>query len=206
MEHITPIIHPTQEMDAVTQAKMRKPSVVSVEKPTVMEREWGFAARVDPTVSVEEYMYWAKIEREMELDENKKFHEENGSSPLRNMLRSSLTKQGRQEAKMEKQGRITALQSNVDGTAPPPYEKNTSTGVVAQDAPNQPTESELKVTDAEWRTAARALRTASWGQMFFLITTDILGWSGAPFVFASVGYGAGVALYIIFGIFAGFSG
>lgn len=31
------------------------------------------------------------------------------------------------------------------------------------------------VTDIEWRQASRALRTASWGSIFFLITTDILG-------------------------------
>ena len=38
------------------------------------------------------------------------------------------------------------------------------------------------VTDEEWRTASRATRTASWGTIFFLITTDILGPSGAPLV------------------------
>lgn len=31
------------------------------------------------------------------------------------------------------------------------------------------------VTDLEWRRASRAVRTASWGSIFFLITTDILG-------------------------------
>jgi hypothetical protein len=36
------------------------------------------------------------------------------------------------------------------------------------------------VTDLEWRRASRALRTASWSTIFFLITTDILGPSGAP--------------------------
>jgi hypothetical protein len=36
------------------------------------------------------------------------------------------------------------------------------------------------VTDLEWRQASRAARTASWGSIFFLITTDILGPSGAP--------------------------
>lgn len=35
------------------------------------------------------------------------------------------------------------------------------------------------VTDLEWRKASRALRTASWGSVFFLITTDILGPQGA---------------------------
>jgi hypothetical protein len=36
------------------------------------------------------------------------------------------------------------------------------------------------VSDEEWRTASRATRTASWGTVFFLITTDILGPGGAP--------------------------
>lgn len=35
------------------------------------------------------------------------------------------------------------------------------------------------VTDHEWRQASRACRTASWGTIFFLITTDILGPTGA---------------------------
>lgn len=41
------------------------------------------------------------------------------------------------------------------------------------------------VTDLEWRQASRALRTASWGSIFFLITTDILGPSGAAYVFSA---------------------
>ena len=36
------------------------------------------------------------------------------------------------------------------------------------------------VTDADWRRASRATRTASWSSIFFLITTDILGPTGAP--------------------------
>jgi len=36
------------------------------------------------------------------------------------------------------------------------------------------------VTDLEWRRASRSLRTAGWGSIFFLITTDILGPTGAP--------------------------
>ncbi|KAM3453170.1 hypothetical protein MY3296_003933 [Beauveria thailandica] len=60
--------------------------------------------------------------------------------------------------------------------------------------------------DEEWKTAARALRTAGWSSVFFLVTTDILGWSSCPFVFASVGYGTGVALYVVFGLAASLSG
>lgn len=36
------------------------------------------------------------------------------------------------------------------------------------------------VTDLEWKQASRALRTAGWSAIFFLITTDILGPTGAP--------------------------
>ncbi|KAH8817436.1 transmembrane amino acid transporter protein-domain-containing protein [Xylogone sp. PMI_703] len=62
------------------------------------------------------------------------------------------------------------------------------------------------VTDLEWRQASRATRTASWGSIFFLITTDILGPSGAPWAFSNTGYGPGAALYTAFGLMASISG
>lgn len=34
--------------------------------------------------------------------------------------------------------------------------------------------------DPEWKQAARAMRTASWGTIFYVITTDILGWASTP--------------------------
>lgn len=34
--------------------------------------------------------------------------------------------------------------------------------------------------DPEWKQAARAMRTASWGTIFYVITTDILGWGSIP--------------------------
>lgn len=34
--------------------------------------------------------------------------------------------------------------------------------------------------DPEWKQAARAMRTASWGTIFYVITTDILGWASCP--------------------------
>ncbi|KAG0649264.1 hypothetical protein D0Z07_4091 [Hyphodiscus hymeniophilus] len=62
------------------------------------------------------------------------------------------------------------------------------------------------VTDLEWRKASRALRTASWSSIFFLITTDILGPQGAAWAFSNTGYGPGVALYTVFGLMASISG
>lgn len=170
MDHMAPITHPAPELDVVTEQQMRKPSVVSIEKPQVMERTWGFAARTDSTVTYEEYTYWAKIEREMEAEENKVFQAEHGS-PLKESIKNVFSKDGRQKAKTDKAARLQTLQ-HLDEKQP--------SGVVTSVDDQQHSYDQLKVTDAEWRTAARALRTASWGQMFFLITTDILGWSGAP--------------------------
>ncbi|EXJ87654.1 hypothetical protein A1O1_04578 [Capronia coronata CBS 617.96] len=196
MEHIAPIAHPAPELDLVTEQQMRKPSVSAEKTPQIKERVWGFAARVDSTVTYEEYVYWAKIEREMEIEENKVFQAEHGT-PLLDTVKTPFSKDGRKKAKAHKVARLQTL-AQLDEKQP----AGDVTGVDNAGSADFP----LKVSDAEWRTAARALRTASWGQMFFLITTDILGWSGAPFVFASVGYGTGVALYLIFGIFAAWGG
>jgi hypothetical protein len=172
MEHIAPVTHPAPELDVVTEQQMRKPSVSAsaTEKPQVQERVWGFAARTDSTVTYEEYVYWAKIEREMEVEENKVFQAEHGS-PLKESIKNKFSKSGRAKAKADQDARLNTLQ-HLDEKQPREIATNDDSSSGHADP--------LHVTDAEWRNAARALRTASWGQMFFLITTDILGWSGAP--------------------------
>lgn len=45
------------------------------------------------------------------------------------------------------------------------------------------------VTDEEWINASRAVRTATAGAVFYLITTDILGPFGLPYAFATTGWG-----------------
>ncbi|KAK8033974.1 hypothetical protein PG991_003372 [Apiospora marii] len=62
------------------------------------------------------------------------------------------------------------------------------------------------VSDEEWSNASRALRTATRGACFYLITTDILGPSSLPYAFATMGWGPGVTLYTIFAVLAGYSG
>lgn len=89
----------------------------------------------------------------------------------------------------------------------------------AVDADIKPTEKEVRVVDsyptqtskygiseAEWETAQRATRTATWGSIFYLITTDILGPTNVPWAISQMGYGPGFALYFIFGIMACYSG
>jgi hypothetical protein len=45
------------------------------------------------------------------------------------------------------------------------------------------------ISDEEWTNASRALRTATKGAVFYLITTDILGPFGLPYAFATMGWG-----------------
>ncbi|KAK5164760.1 uncharacterized protein LTR77_009423 [Saxophila tyrrhenica] len=151
--------------------------------PEIRERTWGLAARTDPTVSIFEYFYWAKVEREIEQNENRKYIESRGkmTNPTR-LITDRFSKGTHHEANSEAKAPTAEITS-----------KSSKEDVMA-------------VTDAEWRTAARALRTAGWGTIFYLVTTDILGWSSSPAVFAAVGFGPGVALFVIFGAAAGFSG
>jgi hypothetical protein len=160
--------------------------------PQIRERVWGFAARIDPTVTFEEYQYWAKIEREEEHQANIVFKEEHGPRTVKSVFLGRFSKGVHHEnqKKADAAAAVAAENSSTD-------EKNP--GVLTTHDRGLPSE-------AEWKQASRAMRTASWGTMFYLITTDILGWSSTPFVFASVGFGPGVALYIVFGAAAAFSG
>ena len=149
---------------------------------TTLTSATGFAARIDDTVTFEEYTYWAKIEREMEAVEEREFHTKHGKMPLLNLIKGKVSKAGRLAQKQASDDRAMQLQTVTEAGAKGTGlndEKNPVT-TVASHSPTRSEDNPLKVYDAEWRLAARALRTASWGQMFFLITTDILGWSGAP--------------------------
>lgn len=170
----------------------------ALEKPQIRERVWGLSARIDPTVTFEEYQYWAKIEREEEHQNNLAFKAEHGPRTVKSVFLGRFSKGIHHENKKKAEAAAAAAAAEQNsGSASPTDEKHP--GVLTTHSSNLPTE-------AEWKQASRAMRTASWGTMFYLITTDILGWSSTPFVFASVGFGPGVALYIVFGAAAAFSG
>lgn len=166
MSAIAPIgiPHPTAiEID--TAQTMSEVQSVDEEKPQVRERVWGLAARTDASVTFEEYVHWAKVEREMEREDNAKYIEQRGPRTVKGLIMDRFSKghgyeENKAREKAEKESRATV-------------EKN---GVITAMVPDDP----LRVTDAEWRNAARALRTAGWGTIFYLVTTDILGWSSAP--------------------------
>ena len=107
------------------------------------------------------YRYWAEIERAEEHEANRKYIEERGPLSFAKVIKGRFSK-GIYQEKAEKEEKEKA-QSKTAGEAVIPSPSSDSA-----------------VSDEEWRTAARALRTASWGTIFYLITTDILGWSSCP--------------------------
>lgn len=88
----------------------------------------------------------------------------------------------------------------------PNLQKSVVTEVERVDINTSDREKRRQISDEEWTNASRALRTATAGAIFYLITTDILGPFGLPYAFATTGWGPGVALYTVFGAMAGFSG
>lgn len=130
---------------------------VSGAGPNVYYREnWGLASRVDPSVTFEEYSHWAQVERERERQENALYVQKRGPASLMSLLKDRFSKGVHHEARKE------AAAAEKNG------------GVVSDSS------SGAAVSDEEWRVAARALRTSGWGTVFYLITTDILGWGSTP--------------------------
>lgn len=159
---------PTDQVrEAVEGDPIRRYSVQEDKHPGIRERVWGLDARTDPTVTFEEFRYWAKIERELEDQENRTYKETRGPRTLKSTIAGRFSK----GVHHENAKRAAAAKEAGDEKSP---------AVIGESAVGPSTPSTVAVTDAEWRTAARALRTASWGSIFFLVTTDILGWSGAP--------------------------
>ena len=182
---------------------------------------YGPAARVPEGVTFEEFHHYALEEREEEKRDNEVYLLQQGPWSIKNVIA------GRFSAGWRKPQMVT---EGIDADA------NTGAMGLAEkghDTDGQGRTDTRAEMEAEWKTASRALKTTSWGSIFYLITTDILGWSGAPYVghrtfphfpcffviamsltpqglysftYSSVGFGPGAALYTIFGVLAGMSG
>ncbi|KAK4506528.1 hypothetical protein PRZ48_000260 [Zasmidium cellare] len=163
----------------------------------VRQRLWGFEARLDPSVTLEEYMHWAQIEREMEEEEYRQYK---GIDTLGGGLLESVQQLFKPQD-TQTIGNAPTSQYQEKG---PRTEKNADTS--DGESPTRPIAPSTHEFDAEWRNAVRALRTASWGGVFYLITTDILGWAQTPYVLANTGYGLGVGMFVLMGLAAAASG
>ncbi|KAL9086648.1 MAG: hypothetical protein Q9159_004057 [Coniocarpon cinnabarinum] len=132
----------------------------------------------DPDVKFEEYRYYALRTREEEK------HLESPKLRIRQLLSRRTTAEAASDRK-----------DSASEPQPIPTELNLANR-----------ENRLHISDEEWTNASRALRTASWGAAFYLITTDILGPFGVGFALGTLGWGPGIALYTVFGFMAGYSG
>lgn len=149
--------------------------VLDPQADAIRERTWGLTARVDPTVTFEEYIYWAKIERAEEHEANKLYIADRGPTTFLSVLKGRFSKGIHAEnAEKARKARELIAHGGMPTTATTLDEKGQP--VVSGSASSE----EMVVSPEEWKTAARALKTASWGTIFFLITTDILGWSSTP--------------------------
>ncbi|KAJ5553154.1 hypothetical protein N7494_002532 [Penicillium frequentans] len=162
----------------------------------IMQRTWGLSARVDPTVTFEEYTYWALMERLDEEKNNRIYKDKIGPLTLGKVIKGRFSHGIHHEERKEREKAAKA--DTLAGDRDKGNADRTGTGILRGDV--------LAVSEEDWKTAARALKTTSWGTIFFLITTDILGWASCPYAFSTVGYGPGVALYFIFSIAAAASG
>ena len=182
----------TRELHADA-SEIRKMSADPNAHPGMGERMWGFDARLNPNVTYAEFTHWAKVERELEEIEFRRYTSNTAGEGLLGSLKGYFVSNAYEDA----QARTDA--ANAVGTSaetgPHVDEK---AGAIPPNAENE--------LDAEWRQASRALRTAGWGAVFYLITTDILGWGQTPYVFSNTGYGLGVGIFVLMGIAAGVSG
>jgi hypothetical protein len=141
----------------------------------------------DPSVTIEEYLYWAKITR-AEQDSVATIE-----TPRKKLLSFGKSKGAISGPEVTQ----TGLAQRDTGTLAA-NEKSGDTGNTAHDPP--------AVSEEEWLQASRAARTAGYAAVFYLITTDVLGPWSVPWALAQMGYGPGVTLYTIFGILAGYTG
>ncbi|WPH03029.1 hypothetical protein R9X50_00590300 [Acrodontium crateriforme] len=176
-----------ETIEATAPEAARKLSLDHDHHAGLPQRVYGLAARTIRGITFEEYRYWAKEERNLEREENRQYVERRGPATIMSTIKGRFSKGIHHENAQREAAERELAEKNGDGTLtpiPPPQ----------------------GATNEEWRVAARALRTASWGTVFFVMTTDILGWSSTPFVFSSVGFAPGVVLYTLFGLAAGLSG
>lgn len=112
-------------------------------------------------VTFEEYHYYALLTPAEEDELSKLDH---GTTTLRSIIFPSKSAKG----------------DVVHSTPTPAVENDEKMAVTPPDARNLESGERATVSDEEWQNASRALRTASWSAIFYLITMDILGPFNVP--------------------------
>jgi hypothetical protein len=124
----------------------------------------------DPKITFEEYMYYGAITRAEEKAANERYVEAAGPKTIKTVLMNRFSK-----------GKVEPLPVDSPTGTGSNEEKNgiDEKGMIPQ-------RSLGGVSDNEWKNASRAVRTAGWSSVFYLITTDILGPFSVPCVDRSI--------------------
>ena len=144
---------------------------------------------LDSSIQFEDYHYWAQRSREVEK------HMEVGNLGLAGIFNLLIGKKNK----------TSVIETpSAGGSSPVPGDEKRP--VEDEKGIRQTKTDKWGITETEWEHAQRATRTATWGSVFYLITTDILGPTNVPWAISQMGYGPGAALYTAFGIMAYYSG
>lgn len=182
-------------MGAVADPREGRLSVALATGDTVNYANRQLTTIHDPKVSFEEYLHYAKISRQEETrlyGQGSDFQE--GNSSVGGFMKGKVLRRPAAAPPM------TITEAAVTGKNETLAEK------VAMDSDGNPSPDHWEVTDAEWLNASRAARTATWGAVFYLITTDILGPFSTGWAFSQLGWGPGVSLYTVFGVLSAYTG
>ena len=151
----------------------------------------------DPTVTFEEYHYYALKTRE--IQDAEAMNETQKIGILQILFPPKSPK--------------------IESSAPIPLSGGDGEKASGE-APSKNECGRLVISDDEWINASRAMRNATWAACFYLITTDILGPFGVgyelsninfseyspnvcSFAIGTLGWGPGIALFTVFGAMAG---
>ncbi|KAG0688025.1 hypothetical protein C6P40_001519 [Pichia californica] len=140
-------------------------------------------------VPLEEFLYHAELQRELEKSPD--YGKAAPTIPLWEVIRTKLLNK---PSSTEPESTVSSLQ--ISNSA---EKEKGNTSESYNDLVNEPL-----YTSRE--NANRMIRVASWGSVFYLITTDILGPTSAPYAIAELGYVPGALLYFLFGITAAYCG
>ncbi|KAJ5770331.1 uncharacterized protein N7511_002382 [Penicillium nucicola] len=179
---------PTDEPQVVN-PKQDQPSLIANEIPPSVLHGSG-SIYLDSSITFENYAYWAKRSREIEKSMPTTSA---GVASLKNLLTGKKTAPAPAQSSQEVP--VTTETTEKKSDLPPPEETKTA----------HATEN-WGITESEWEQAQRAVRTATWGSIFYLLATDILGPTNVPWAFSKMGYGPGVVLYTLFGAMSCYSG
>jgi hypothetical protein len=158
----------------------------------------------DPNVTLEEYMYHAKLTR---TDEDRLYGPgsdyQQSSGPATRFIKEKIWRT--QVAEREMPPPRLSISAQGEGQVEGKALEQSNDATDSKDSSLRASEP-IVITDEEWLNASRAARTATWASVFYLITTDILGPFSTGWSYAQLGYGPGITLFTVFGALSGYTG